>query len=114
MFEAEIGFYMKGILSDLEEAWSLLRQSIVELPSSEHQQRLLFHVDEAISWDRVRDLVSMSPLLHLIRHMIQQSDAEIPNGVREKLEDLQVIFDEALGCLVESSERGVGHGDLSF
>ena len=105
MFEGEPIFYRKGILSDLEEAWSALRRSIVDLPSSELQQKLLFYVDEAIRWEQVRNLASMKPLLLLIRNIVQPPSSEIPEGVREKLKDFQALFDEALGCLIESSER---------
>jgi len=39
----------KTILSDLQGAWGLLRQSVVDSGGFEGWDRALFHVDEAMS-----------------------------------------------------------------
>lgn len=41
--------YGKTILSDLQGAWEVLRQSIVENAGFDGWERALFHTDEAMS-----------------------------------------------------------------
>lgn len=44
-FQQESHFYAKGILSDLQGAWSCLRSSVVEISPSEMRDCLIFHID---------------------------------------------------------------------
>ena len=59
----------KTILSDLQGAWGLLRQSVVDSGGFEGWDRALFHVDEAMSWESVRNLRRMPPFLFIIRNI---------------------------------------------
>jgi len=45
--------------SDLQGAWETLRAAIVDARPFPDWQRLLFHVDEGMSWDSVNDLNGM-------------------------------------------------------
>lgn len=82
--------YEKTILSDLQGAWECLRQDIV-VPGWE---RMLLHVDEAMSWETVRHLPRMRPLLLLIRNLAIQNQA--PAVVLERIEDVGDILEEVL------------------
>lgn len=52
--------YHKTILSDLQGSWSLLR---INDFSFQDADKLLFHIDEAISWESVRNLTRMKTFL---------------------------------------------------
>ena len=68
-FNQESKGYAKTILSDLQGAWSLLRQSVVEAAGFDGWERAIFHIDEAMSWEVVRDLRLMPPLLLIIKNI---------------------------------------------
>ncbi len=91
--EESIG-YEKTILSDLQGAWSVLRDSIVDAAGFEGWDRALFHVDEAMSWESVRNLKRMPPLLLIIRNLCVQGKA--PQDVLENIQDLDEILKEVL------------------
>ena len=86
--------YEKTILSDLQGAWSVLRDSIVDAAGFDSWDRALFHVDEAMSWESVRNLKRMPPLLLIIRNLCSQGKA--PQDVLENIQDLDVILEEVL------------------
>ena len=86
--------YEKTILSDLQGAWSVLRDSIVDAAGFDGWDRALFHVDEAMSWESVRNLKRMSPLLLIIRNLCAQGKA--PQDVLENIQDLDEILEEVL------------------
>ena len=86
--------YEKTILSDLQGAWQVLRQDIVENAGFPGWERMLFHVDEAMSWETVRHLPRMQPLLLLIRNLAIQNQAAAV--VLEHIEDVSDLLDEVL------------------
>lgn len=86
--------YEKTILSDLQGAWQVLRQDIVDQAGFPDWERMLLHVDEAMSWETVRHLPRMRPLLLLIRNLAIQNQA--PAGVLEDIEEVSDILDEVL------------------
>jgi len=51
--------YEKTILSDLQGAWRLLRQSVVDTKGFDGWDRAIFHIDEAMSWESVRNFKRM-------------------------------------------------------
>ncbi len=55
-FDAEPTGYEKTILSDLQGAWQCLREEVAENPGFNGWERALFHIDEAMSWESVRNL----------------------------------------------------------
>jgi hypothetical protein len=75
---------MKTALSDLQGAWQNLRDAVVEAHPFAESGRLLFHIDEGMSWENVRDLDSMRKTLVLIRNITAQS--QVPDQVSEWVE----------------------------
>jgi hypothetical protein len=93
-FIEESSGYEKTILSDLQGAWIVLRDSIVDAAGFEGWDRALFHIDEAMSWESVRNLKRMPPLLLIIRNLCVQGKA--PQDVFENIQDLDEILKEVL------------------
>ncbi len=58
---------------------------------------MLFHIDEAMSWESVRNLRQMNRSLLLVRNLIQQGDA--PNNVLECLVSIDEQMAETLEAL---------------
>ena len=87
-FTKEPTGYEKTILSDLQGAWILLRESVAEAAGFEGWDRALFHIDEAMSWEVVRNLRLMPPFLLIIRNICSQG-----NAPQEVLENIQWIDD---------------------
>ena len=81
---------MYGIFSALETAWSRLRDAVLSLPQDELQCRLLFHMDEAMSWESVRDLSRMKKAFLLIKHHLQQ--ARVLGDWIELMEDIEILL----------------------
>lgn len=86
--------YEKTILSDLQGAWSLLRESVVDSAGFEGWDRTIFHIDEAMSWETVRNLKRMPPLLLIIRNICTQGMA--PEEVLENIREVDEILKEVL------------------
>jgi len=91
-FFTEPAGYEKTILSDLQGAWLCLRDAVAERPGFPNWDRMLFHIDEAMSWETVRHLDRMGPLVMLIRNLAIQGQA--PEAVIEALEDVNNILSE--------------------
>ena len=83
---------VRSILSDLQGAWGNLRDGVVEHAGFPNWERLLFHIDEAMSWETVRHLERMEPLLLLIRNLATQGEA--PEEIMETIEDIAEILQE--------------------
>jgi hypothetical protein len=94
VFPTEPTGYEKTILSDLQGAWGVLRESIVNSAGFEGWDRALFHIDEAMSWETVRNLRLMPPLLLVIRNLCLQGKA--PDEVIQNIEDVTEVLTEAL------------------
>ncbi len=86
--------YEKTILSDLQGAWGNLRQGVVENHPFPGSDRLLFHIDEAMSWESVRNLSQMRNTLLLIQNLAHTNNA--PDDVMEWIEDVVETLKEAL------------------
>ena len=93
-FPTELTGYEKTILSDLQGAWTVLRESVVDTKGFDGWDRVLFHIDEAMSWEMVRNLDQMPPLLLIIRNLCFQGKA--PREVMENIEDVNDILKEVL------------------
>lgn len=101
-FQSEPTHYAKGILPDLQGTWSCLRQAIVDLPSSEIQHRLIFHMDEGMSLESVRDLNQMQKSLLLITNIVRQEN--LTQEITEYVEDIHAILDDLLTA-IKNGER---------
>jgi hypothetical protein len=93
-FHQEPRGYQKTLISDLQGAWGNLRDAVVQ--EHEHQDctRLLFHIDEAMSWESVRDLKRMKETLVLIQSLAQQR--KVPDEVMGWLEEVRGTLEEVL------------------
>ena len=96
-FQEEPDGYNKTALSDLQGAWENLRATVVEQRPFPEWERLLFHIDEGMSWESVRNLDSMKAALLRIHNIATQAD--IPpdivawiNAVWSNLEDVFVAL----------------------
>jgi hypothetical protein len=99
-FDTEPSGYEKTILSDLQGAWQCLRREVADNPGFDGWELALFHIDEAMSWESVRNLRRMQRMLLLIRNILQRAD-ELPKGVVECLECLSELMDETLDALAK-------------
>jgi hypothetical protein len=97
-FVEESTGYEKTILSDLQGAWSLLRASVVETAGFEGWDRAILHIDEAMSWESVRNLRRMPPLLLIIRNICTQGKA--PQDVMENIREVDEVLKEVLSEFV--------------
>jgi hypothetical protein len=93
-FLTESTGYEKTILSDLQGAWSVLRDSVANAAGFEGWDRCLFHIDEAMSWETVRNLDRMPPLLLIVRNLCSQGEA--PAEVMENIDGVHDILQEVL------------------
>lgn len=103
-FYQEPDHYEKIIVSDLQGVWEILREAIIQ----EHEIRdcslLLFHVNEAMSWESVRNLEHMKDTLVLIQSIAQQKC--VSARITELIEDVRDILYETLNERVGPSVRG--------
>lgn len=93
-FTEEPTGYEKTILSDLQGAWSVLRQSVAESEGFEGSDRVLLHIDEAMSWETVRNLKRMPPLVLIIKNLCIQGKA--PEEVLESVKYVDSVLKEVL------------------
>jgi len=93
-FPTERTGYEKTILSDLQGAWTLLRESVADAKGFNGWDRVLFHIDEAMSWETVRNLGRMPSLLLIIRNLCLQGKAS--REIMENIEEVGDILREAL------------------
>ena len=93
-FFTEPTFYAKTSLSDLQGAWLCLRDYVVKEFGFKNSDKLIFHIDEAMSWECVRDIGSMKPLILLIENIAKEADA--PNLIIEAIEDVRKAYEDVL------------------
>lgn len=93
-YEEQTG-YEKTALSDLQGSWNVLRDSVVESHPFPESHKLLFHIDEAMSWENVRRLGNMQNLLILIRNISVKANVsdEIAENIENVANDLQEVFE---------------------
>jgi hypothetical protein len=65
---------------------------VVRAAGFEGGDRMLFHIDEAMSWETVRHLERMEPLVVLIRNLAQQGRA--PQAVTEAISEVADLLKE--------------------
>ena len=92
--------YEKTILSDLQGAWEVLRDEVIKEHTNENYSRLLLHINEAMSWENVRNLNHMKNTFVLIQSIAQQIKAS--DEIMELIEDVRDVLYEVL----DEIERG--------
>ena len=102
-FETEPTGYEKTAVSDLQGSWSNLRDCVVEHFGFSGSDRMLLHIDEAMSWESVRNLERMKSVLILIQNIVLQSKApeEIIDSVSEVRRSYEVT--------IEAIDQGEAH-----
>ncbi|MFZ0254748.1 MAG: hypothetical protein WAN46_03655 [Gammaproteobacteria bacterium] len=95
-FDTEPVQYQKTALSDLQGAWGNLRDAVVESVPFPEWERLLFHIDEGMSWESVRNLERMRRTMLLIENIVRQSDcpSEVEEWVDMVRNELQDVLEE--------------------
>lgn len=96
-FYKEPTHYEKTALSDLQGAWTILRDTVVENFGFPGSDKIIFHIDEAMSWECVRDLNRMYPLINLIHNLANQNEA--PESVLEAIIEVRNDFEEVRTAL---------------
>ena len=102
-FDTEPKHYQKTALADLKGAWECLRSTLVDAGDVENRERLLFHVDEAMSWECVRDLNSMQTRLTLIRNIAMQSN--VSPDIQEWIEAVGANLNEVYAAISAGETR---------
>ena len=96
IFYQEEHSYSKTALSDLQGAWANLREEIVNNHPFENSGRLLFHIDEAMSWESVNNLKHMGDIIILIQNIAVRSKApaEVVWGIKQVKEEFGAVLDD--------------------
>ena len=102
-FETESTGYEKTVLSELQGAWQVLRDEVAEQAGFPGWERALFHIDEAMSWESVRNPQSMHKSLVLVRNLLGKGG--VPEEVSEQLAVVNDLMAETLQALKEGDIR---------
>ena len=93
-FYQEPTHYEKTILSDLQGAWGLLRDEVVNEHAGKDCSRLLFYIDEVMSWESVRNLKHMKNTFVLVQSIAQQIN--VSDEIMELIENVRDVLYEVL------------------
>jgi len=102
-FIKEQSFVCKTAISDLQGAWQVLRDEVVKRHPFQDSDRLLFQIDEAMSWEAVRDLEYMRKTVLIIRNIAVQAKA--PAEVIESIGYVQQNLEEVFEAIAEGEIR---------
>jgi len=91
--------YEKTAISDLQGSWGNLRDSVIENFGFPDSDKLLFHINEAMSWESVRNLNIMRSTFILVQNIATQSNA--PEEVIEWVDDVRESMDAAVKAIAE-------------
>ena len=85
--------YEKTVFSDLQGAWANLRAAVANNHLFPESESLLFHIDEGMSWESVRNLSRIRKALLLIQNIasVNQMPEEVIEGIEDVLEILSEI-----------------------
>ena len=100
-FVKEPSTYCKTALSDLQGAWANLREEVVSNFGFPNSDKLLFHIDEAMSWECVRNLKLMKETLLLVNNIAMQS---APDEINELVEIVREHLDEVHSAIAEGEK----------
>jgi hypothetical protein len=100
-FAKEPGAYSKTALSDLQGAWANLREAVVNSFGFPNSDKLLFHIDEAMSWECVRNLKLMKQTLLVVHNIAVQS---APEEINELVEIAREHLDEVYSAMAEGEK----------
>ena len=98
-FETEPTGYEKTALSELQGSWGSLRRAVVENFGFPNSDKLLFHIDEAMSWESVRNLKKMKSTLLLVQNIAVQTKS--PEEVLEWVDDVRESLEATFEAIAE-------------
>jgi len=93
-FYQEPTYYEKTILSDLQGAWEVLRDEVINEHANKDCSKLLLHINEAMSWESVRDLNHMKNTFVLVQSIAQQINVSVETMAL--IEDVRDVLYEVL------------------
>ena len=93
-FYQEPTHYEKTILSDLQGAWEVLGEEVIKEQASKDCSQLLFHINEAMSWESVRNLNQMKNTFVLVQSIAQQKN--VSDEIMELIEEVRDALYEVL------------------
>jgi hypothetical protein len=96
-FYQEPTHYEKTIISDLQGSWENLREAVVKEHETKDCSQLLFHIDEAMNWESVRNLNHMKDTFVLIQSIAQQ--IKVSDEIMEWIEDVRDTLYEVLDAI---------------
>jgi predicted nuclease with TOPRIM domain len=94
--------YSKTALSDLQGAWSNLRGAVVDHFGFPNSDKLLFQIDEAMSWESVRNLHHMKEVFLVVKNISSQND--VPEDVTEWIEMVREDMEEVFSTIREGEK----------
>ncbi len=98
-FITEPSGYYKTALSDLQGAWTNLREAVVDNFGFPDSDKLLFHIDEAMSWESVRNLKQMKATFIVVQNIALQTN--VPEEVMECVDMVREDMAEVLSAIAE-------------
>ena len=101
-FTTEPTSYAKTAISDLQGAWISLRDAVVDDFGFPDSDKLLFHIDEGMSWESVRNLNQMKSTLLIVQNIISQSDA--PEEIKKCFVAVRESMEEVLSAMAEGEK----------
>ena len=93
--------YEKTALSDLQGAWGNLRSAVIDNFGFPDSEKLLFHIDEAMDRESVRNPQKMESTLLLIQNIAVQTVS--PENVMEWLSEVRESYNEVLIAIADGS-----------
>ena len=102
VFITEPTAYYKTALSDLQGAWGNLRETVVNNFGFPGSDKLLFHIDEAMSWECVRNLKLMKETFLLVQNISVQSGA--PEEIMECVDMVRADMEEVFSAIAEGEK----------
>jgi uncharacterized Zn finger protein len=95
--------FEKTAISGLQGSWANLRDSVVENFGFPESDKLLFHIDEAMSWESVRNLNIMRKSFILVQNIAIQANA--PKEVIEWVDNVRESMDAAVQAIAEGKAQ---------
>ncbi len=103
VFVTEPAGYEKTVISDLQGSWGNLRDAVVANFDFPDSDRLLLHIDEAMSWESVRNMNIMRDMFLLVQNIAIQ--AEAPEEVMEWVNDVRESMDAVVVAIAKGEVK---------
>ncbi len=95
--------YEKTAISDLQGSWGNLRDAVAENFGFANSDKLMFHIDEAMSWESVRNLKLMKETFILVQNIAVQANA--PKEVIEWIDDVRDSLNAVFEAIAEGKAK---------